>query len=50
MEVTLRKKTIFSNGSNFFVGADGDGAAPINGTAGAAGDTSRPYKCPMYSE
>ena len=48
---------IFSNSSIFFVGAAGDGAAstvacsgaqtptaPTNGTAGAAGDTSRSYK------
>ena len=47
----------------FFLGAAGDGAAPTvacsgtqtlaaptNGTAGTAGDTSRPYKCPrIYS-
>ena len=50
-------KTVCSNGIIFFVGAAGDGAAPTvacsgaqrpatptNRTAGAAGDTSHPYK------
>ena len=48
---------VCSNGTNFFIGAARDGAAPTvacsgattlaaptNGTAGVAGDTSRPYK------
>ena len=52
----LRKKRFLATG-RIFVGADGDGAAPTvacsgaqtpaaptNETAGAAGDTSRPYK------
>ena len=52
----LREKRFLATGQ-FFIGAAGDGAAPTmaysgaqtpavptNGTAGAAGDTSRPYK------
>ena len=54
--MALRKKRFLAT-VQIFVGAAGDGAAPTvacsgiqtsatptNGTAGAAGDTSRPYK------
>ena len=54
--VPLRRKRFLAT-VQFFLGAAGDGAAPTvacsgaqtpaaprNGTAGAAGDTSRPYK------
>ena len=43
-QVSLRKKQFLAMVRFCFVGAAGDEAVPTNGTAGAAGDTSRPYK------